>query len=84
MTNALCIFFIVHPYGCFTLSSTQKHTYISTIWELTVYEMPWEENSEERKPALSLKIINVIFEPHLSQIFSEGWNSLDDFPFSAT
>lgn len=52
MTNFLYIFFIVHPYGCCILSSMHKHMYTSITWELTVYEMPWHEKSEERKPAL--------------------------------
>lgn len=58
MTNFLYIFFIVHAYGCCTLSSMHKRMYTGTTWELTVSEMPWDENSEERKPALSLPIIN--------------------------
>lgn len=58
MINFLRIYFVVYPYGCYTLSSRHKHRYTSITWELRVYETLWDEKSVERRPALSLSITN--------------------------
>lgn len=77
MATSLYIFSLFHPYGCFTPSSMHTHTYTSTTWELAVYEMSWDENLEERKPALFLTIINGNIWATLQLNFSEGWNVLN-------